>query len=87
MFIYALLVRPLTGYSMMAGGVALGLIMLPIVARTSEEALRAIPRSVDEAGLALGLPRRRVVARIDQTVLNHCSFQSRCFFFYPYKCK
>jgi phosphate transport system permease protein len=38
--------------------------MLPIFARTSEQALRAIPRSVDEAGLALGLPRRKVILRI-----------------------
>jgi phosphate transport system permease protein len=52
------------GFSMVAGGVALAMIMLPIFARTTEEAMRAIPRTVDEAGLALGLPRRRVILRI-----------------------
>lgn len=52
------------GFSMLAGGIALALIMLPIFARTTEEALRAIPPSVDEAGLALGLPRRRVILRV-----------------------
>jgi phosphate transport system permease protein len=68
-FIYTLVVRRSGvslggGYSLIAGGLALGMIMLPIFARTSEQALRAIPRSVDEAGLALGLTRRRVILRI-----------------------
>jgi phosphate transport system permease protein len=68
-FIYTLVVRHAgislgTGFSMLAGGLALAMIMLPIFARTTEEALRGIPRTVDEAGLALGLPRRRVIMRI-----------------------
>jgi phosphate transport system permease protein len=68
-FVYTIVVRPTgfsigTGFSMIAGGLALALIMLPIFARTTEEALRSIPRAVDEAGLALGLPRRRVALRI-----------------------
>jgi len=68
-FVYTIVVRPGgfsigTGFSMIAGGLALSLIMLPIFARTTEEALRSIPRTVDEAGLALGLPRRRVALRI-----------------------
>jgi len=53
-----------TGFSMLAGGLALGMIMLPIFARTAEEALRLVPSSVDEAGLALGLTQRRVILRI-----------------------
>ncbi|NLG42310.1 MAG: phosphate ABC transporter permease PstA [Phycisphaerae bacterium] len=65
-FVYTLVVRRGgfslgTGFSLLAGGLALAMIMLPIFARTTEEAVRAIPPSVDEAGLALGLPRRRVV--------------------------
>ncbi len=52
------------GFSMLAGGMALAMIMLPIFARTTEEAVRAIPLSVDEAGLALGLSRRRVILRL-----------------------
>ncbi len=68
-FVWTVAVRPAgfsigIGYSMLAGGIALAIIMLPIFARTTEQALRAIPTSVDEAGLALGLPRRRVVMRI-----------------------
>jgi phosphate transport system permease protein len=53
-----------TGFSMVAGGLSLAMIMLPIVARTTEGAVRSIPSHVDEAGLALGLPRRRVIMRI-----------------------
>ncbi len=52
------------GFSVIAGALALAMIMLPIFARTTEEALRAIPRAVDEAGLGLGLNRRTVVLRI-----------------------
>ena len=40
------------------------MIMLPIFARTTEEAVKSIPATVTEAGLALGLPRRRVVMRV-----------------------
>lgn len=68
-FIYTLVVRRSgialgLGFSLIAGGLALAMIMLPIFARATEEALRAIPSTVDEAGLALGLPRRRVITRI-----------------------
>lgn len=68
-FVYTLVVRRSgfslgLGFSMFSGGLALAMIMLPIFARTTEEAVRAIPHTVDEAGLALGLPRRRVILRI-----------------------
>jgi len=68
-FIYTVVVRNQgmslgVGFSMFAGGLALAMIMLPIFARTSEEAIRGIPRSIEEAGLALGLARRRVILRI-----------------------
>jgi phosphate transport system permease protein len=68
-FVYAVVVRK-TGFSMhvglstLAGAMALAMIMLPIFARASEEALKSIPKTVDEAGLGLGLPRRTVVLRI-----------------------
>jgi phosphate transport system permease protein len=68
-FIYAVVVRK-TGFSFhmglstLAGALALAMIMLPIFARACEEALKSIPRTVDEAGLGLGLPRRTVVLRI-----------------------
>ena len=56
---YAVLVRPMHGYSALAGGVALAIIMIPIVARTAEEALRLVPHSMREAALALGITRWR----------------------------
>ena len=62
--IYALLVRPLHSYSGLAGGVALGLIMIPIVVRSSEEVLKLVPTNLREAGLALGLPRWKVITAI-----------------------
>lgn len=68
-FIYAIVVRK-TGFSMhlglstLAGALALAMIMLPIFARATEEALKSIPKTVDEAGLGLGLPRRTVILRI-----------------------
>jgi phosphate transport system permease protein len=52
------------GLSTLAGALALAMIMLPIFARAAEEALKSIPKTVDEAGLGLGLPRRTVVLRI-----------------------
>jgi phosphate transport system permease protein len=51
-------------FSIFAAGLALALVMLPIVARTAEEALRSVPTSLRESALALGLPRYRVVLRI-----------------------
>jgi phosphate ABC transporter permease subunit PstA len=68
-FVYTVVVRRGgfslgTGFSMIAGGLSLAMIMLPIFARTTEEALRTIPTTVNEAGLALGLTRRRVILRI-----------------------
>lgn len=48
----------------LVGGVALGLVMLPIVIRASSAALRAIPSAVRESGLALGFPRNRVALRV-----------------------
>jgi len=62
-FIYALIVIH-TGFSALSGGVALAVIMLPIVARTAEEALYLVPRDQREAALALGTPKWRVVSSI-----------------------
>lgn len=52
------------GFSAWAGALALGLLMIPIVVRTSEEVLKLVPVSVREAGLSLGLPQWRVVMSI-----------------------
>ncbi|MEX0771184.1 MAG: phosphate ABC transporter permease PstA [Balneolaceae bacterium] len=58
---FGLIVKPMGTFSGIAGGVALAFVMLPIIARTTESSLMSIPWSIREAGLALGLPRWRVV--------------------------
>ena len=63
-FAYAIVVRPMHRFSALAGGVALGVIMVPIVLRTTEEIVRLVPASLREAGLALGLPQWKVTVRI-----------------------
>ena len=59
-FIYAIMVLPMQKFSALAGGVALALIMVPIVARTTEEMLKLVPHSLREGALALGAPQWRV---------------------------
>jgi phosphate transport system permease protein len=59
-FVYAILVLPMKHFSATAGGVALALIMIPIVARTTEEMLKLVPHSLREGALALGAPQWRV---------------------------
>jgi len=63
-FAYTILVLPLRRFSALAGGVALGIIMIPIVLRTTEEIVRLVPASLREAGLALGLPHWKVILRV-----------------------
>jgi phosphate transport system permease protein len=60
-FAYATVVLATGTFSALAGGIALGIIMIPIVARTAEESLKAVPNSVKEASLALGIPRWKTV--------------------------
>jgi phosphate transport system permease protein len=59
-FVYAIIVLPQKHFSTLAGGVALALIMIPIVARTTEEMIRLVPTSLREGALALGAPQWRV---------------------------
>ncbi|HKQ99597.1 MAG TPA: phosphate ABC transporter permease PstA, partial [Pyrinomonadaceae bacterium] len=59
-FVYTLLVLPSKHYSAFAGGVALALVMIPIVARTTEEMIRLVPISLREGALALGAPQWKV---------------------------
>ncbi len=64
-FIWAFLVKTILGsYAGLAGGVALGIIMIPIVARTAQEVLRLVPDSLREASLALGIPYWKTVIYI-----------------------
>jgi len=60
-FVYAIVVLPMKHFSAFAGGVALALIMVPIVSRTTEEMLKLVPHSLREGALALGAPQWRVV--------------------------
>lgn len=57
--VYALIVVPQKGFSAFAGGVALGIMMVPTVTRTTEEMLLLVPHSVREAALGLGVPNWR----------------------------
>ena len=59
-FVYTVVVLPMGRQSGFAGSVALAIIMLPIVARTSEEMIRLVPNSMREGALALGAPQWRV---------------------------
>ncbi|MBW6516794.1 MAG: phosphate ABC transporter permease PstA [Candidatus Cloacimonetes bacterium] len=61
---WALVVKPMGSFSGLSGGVALAFVMLPIIARSTESALMNIPWSIREAGLAVGLPRWRVVLSV-----------------------
>ncbi|HEX7958257.1 MAG TPA: phosphate ABC transporter permease PstA [Pyrinomonadaceae bacterium] len=63
-FVYTALVLPMGRFSALAGGVALGLIMIPIVTRTTEEMLRLVPHSLREGALALGAPQWRVTTGV-----------------------
>jgi len=66
-FAYTVVVRPMGGFSTLAGAVALAVIMMPLVTRTTEEMLLLVPQELREAALALGVPDWRttlwVVAR------------------------
>lgn len=60
-FTYGLVVLPVKQFSAFAGGVALGIMMIPIIARTTEEMLRLVPFAMKEGALALGATRTRAV--------------------------
>lgn len=63
-FVYTLIVLSMRRFSALAGGVALAILMLPTVTRTTEELLKLVPGSLREAGLALGVAKWRVIVRI-----------------------
>jgi phosphate transport system permease protein len=68
--IYSWLVKPFHSYSALAGSVALAIMMLPIVVKSTEETLKLLPGTLREAGFALGMPYHRVIFRI----LVPCAF-------------
>lgn len=61
---YAWIVKPFGGYSAFAGSVALSIMMLPLIVRSTEESLKMLPVSLKEAGLALGASYTSVVLKI-----------------------
>lgn len=63
-FVYTLVVLPMKHFSALAGGLALGVMMIPIMTRSTEEFLRAVPVSLREASLALGASRARTICRV-----------------------
>jgi phosphate transport system permease protein len=58
---FALVVRPMKHFSALAGGVALGIMMIPIAVRTTEEFLRAVPNAMREGAMALGATKAQTI--------------------------
>jgi phosphate transport system permease protein len=63
-FVYGIAVLPFKQFTMIAGGIALGIMMIPIIARTTEELLRLVPNTLREGALALGATRGRAVLTV-----------------------
>ena len=63
-FVYSLVVLQTKQFSALAGGIALAMLMLPTVTRTTEELLKLVPESLREAALGLGLPKWRATLRV-----------------------
>lgn len=68
--IYFWIVKPMGGFNAFSGSLALSIMMLPIIVRSTEENLKLLPESLKEAGLALGVPYHRVILK----VLLPCAF-------------
>ena len=64
LFVYLILVVPAGGYSGWAGSVALAMIVIPIVVRTTEDMLRLVPTALREAAVALGAPKWKAITKI-----------------------
>jgi phosphate transport system permease protein len=63
-FAYTIVVLPMKHFSTLAGGLALGVMMIPIAVRTTEEALRTVPLVLREGGLALGASKWKTIATV-----------------------
>ena len=64
LFIYEVVVAPMGHFSGIAGAIALAVLVVPVVVRTTEDMLNLVPNSLREAGSALGMPRSLVIQRI-----------------------
>ncbi len=70
-FVYAVVVRPMGTFSTFSGGIALAMIMVPLVTRTTEEMVLLVPHELREAALALGVPRwRTTISVIARTAMS-----------------
>jgi phosphate transport system permease protein len=63
-FVYGIAVLPFKQFTMIAGGIALGIMMIPIISRTTEELLKLVPQTLREGALALGATRARAVRTV-----------------------
>ena len=64
LFVYEIVVVPMGHFSAIAGSIALAVLVVPIVVRTTENMLNLVPNTLREAGAALGMPRSLVIRRI-----------------------
>lgn len=64
LFIYSVVVVPMGGFSALAGALALAVIVVPVVVRTTEDMLLLVPNQLREAAAALGMPRSYVIRRV-----------------------
>ncbi|MBZ9939524.1 phosphate ABC transporter permease PstA [Mesorhizobium sp. BR1-1-13] len=64
LFVYELLVRPMGHFSAIAGAVALAILVIPVVVRTTEDMLNLVPNALREAGAAIGAPRWVVIRSV-----------------------
>jgi phosphate transport system permease protein len=62
--VYFWVVKPLGGFSAIAGSIALAIMMLPIIIRSTEQTLKLLPDSLKEAALSLGVPYHRVIIKV-----------------------
>ena len=71
MFVYQIVVSPFGGFSGIAGCLALALIVIPIVVRTTEDMLRLIPSTLREAVIGLGAPKWKMIVLICYRAARH----------------
>jgi phosphate transport system permease protein len=76
--VYALMVVPMHGFSALAGGVVLGMMMIPLVMRTTEEVLQLVPGGYREAALALGISKWRTIVQIVIRTAPRASSPASC---------
>ena len=62
--VYFWVVKPIGGFSAIAGSIALAIMMLPIIIRSTEQTLKLLPDSLKEAALSLGIPYHRVILKV-----------------------